>query len=159
MRYAKQRTARSTELQSTAQQYRYTLIYAEHVGHKINFFFLGGGGGGLLHAPNICFMRFRIKTWNEKYTINVSTTIVTTRHKCKLKHRSTWLPEEDKQIWPKHVADHTTNKKGYCATSWIICEYKIAAGKMYCTLCCTINERWIFSKSQTGGDVGVQLPS
>jgi hypothetical protein len=27
------------------------------------------------------------------------------------------------------------------------------------TLCCTINERWIFSKSQTGGDVGVQLPS
>jgi hypothetical protein len=29
----------------------------------------------------------------------------------------------------------------------------------HCTLCCTINERWIFSKSQTGGDVGVQLPS
>jgi hypothetical protein len=27
------------------------------------------------------------------------------------------------------------------------------------TLCCTINERWIFSESQTGGDVGVQLPS
>jgi hypothetical protein len=27
------------------------------------------------------------------------------------------------------------------------------------TLCCTINEQWIFSKSQTGGDVGVQLPS
>jgi hypothetical protein len=31
--------------------------------------------------------------------------------------------------------------------------------RLYSTLCCTINERWIFSKSQTGGDVGVQLPS
>jgi hypothetical protein len=62
----------------------------------------------------------------------------------------------DRGIWDRF---HVEQEISLSLKLWRTLPGKKPTSYSVSTLCCTINERWIFSKSQTGSDVGVQLPS